>query len=85
MRTLMTIVLPHASAGATFHAHISSGKFHGTMAPITPSGSWRVYLDGKWRPRHECNLLTSKLLYRSMSSIGLRQERTQSKAHWSGW
>lgn len=43
-RTLMTMVLPHASAGATFHVHINSGKFHGTMAPITPSGSCSVYL-----------------------------------------
>ena len=28
-----------ASAGATFHIAMCSGKFHGTMAPITPSGS----------------------------------------------
>ncbi len=33
-----TTVLPHASAGAIFHAAISSGKFHGMTAPQTPSG-----------------------------------------------
>ena len=31
--------LPHARAGATFHAAISSGKFQGTIAPTTPTGS----------------------------------------------
>ncbi len=34
-----TTELPMASAGAIFHIAISSGKFHGTMMPITPSGS----------------------------------------------
>jgi len=34
--------LPHASAGATFHAARSSGKFHGTIAATTPSGSRSV-------------------------------------------
>ncbi len=33
---LMTTVLPAASAGATFHANISSGKFHGMTWPTTP-------------------------------------------------
>jgi hypothetical protein len=28
-----------ASAGATFHIAMCSGKFHGVTAPITPSGS----------------------------------------------
>ena len=46
MRTLTTMVLPHASAGATFQVHMSSGKFQGTIAPITPNGSWSVYLHG---------------------------------------
>jgi hypothetical protein len=36
---LSTEVFPHASAGASFHAAISSGKFHGTICPATPSGS----------------------------------------------
>ena len=36
---LSTAVLPHASAGASFHAAISSGKFHGTTCPTTPRGS----------------------------------------------
>jgi hypothetical protein len=32
-------LLPIASAGAIFHEAISIGKFHGTIAAITPSGS----------------------------------------------
>ena len=32
-------MLPQASAGASFHAAISSGKFHGTICPTTPSGA----------------------------------------------
>ena len=39
---LMITVLPQASAGATFHAVSSSGKFHGTIAATTPTGSRRV-------------------------------------------
>ena len=39
---LMITVLPHASAGATFHAVSSSGKFHGTIAATTPIGSRSV-------------------------------------------
>ena len=35
---LSTTVLPVASAGATFHASISSGKFQGMTWPATPSG-----------------------------------------------
>ncbi len=34
-----TTVLPMASAGATFQASISSGKFHGMIWPATPIGS----------------------------------------------
>src|SRR5215470_6061610 len=36
---LSTNELPPASTGANFQAAISNGKFHGTMAPTTPSGS----------------------------------------------
>ena len=32
-------MFPHASAGASFQAAISSGKFHGTIWPTTPSGA----------------------------------------------
>ncbi len=39
---LITTVLPAASAGATFHAVSSSGKFHGTIAATTPIGSRSV-------------------------------------------
>ena len=39
---LMTTVLPVASAGASFHARIISGKFHGVMSAVTPTGSRRV-------------------------------------------
>ena len=33
-----TTVFPQASAGAIFHASISSGKFQGMTWPATPSG-----------------------------------------------
>src|SRR5260370_37871105 len=39
---LMTTVLPHASAGAIFQTASMSGKFHGTIAPTTPTGSRTV-------------------------------------------
>ena len=39
---LSTIVLPAASAGASFQAAISSGKFQGMICPHTPTGSLRV-------------------------------------------
>ena len=35
---LSTQVLPQASAGASFHAAIISGKFHGMICPHTPTG-----------------------------------------------
>ena len=35
---LRTTVFPHASAGAIFHASMSSGKFHGMICAATPSG-----------------------------------------------
>ena len=35
-------MLPAASAGATFHEAIKSGKFQGTISPTTPSGSRKV-------------------------------------------
>ena len=33
-----TTVFPHASAGAIFHASMSSGKFQGMICAATPSG-----------------------------------------------
>ena len=36
---LSTMELPAASTGPSFHAAMIIGKFHGTMAPTTPSGS----------------------------------------------
>ena len=36
---LSTTVFPAASAGAIFHASISSGKFHGMICPTTPIAS----------------------------------------------
>ena len=33
-----TTVFPQASAGATFHATINNGKFHGMICPATPTG-----------------------------------------------
>ena len=41
---LSTTVLPAASAGAKPHDAIGIGKFHGTMTPTTPIGSWKVTL-----------------------------------------
>src|SRR5580704_7615891 len=35
---------PAASAGASFHAAISNGKFHGIICPATPTGSRSVKL-----------------------------------------
>ena len=35
-----TTVFPAASAGATFHATMSSGKFHGMIWPTTPTGPY---------------------------------------------
>mmetsp|Transcript_27116 Transcript_27116/g.79141 ORF Transcript_27116/g.79141 Transcript_27116/m.79141 type:complete len:412 (-) Transcript_27116:686-1921(-) len=37
---LSTTQLPAARAGASFHAAMSSGKFHGMIDATTPSGSW---------------------------------------------
>ena len=39
---LSTTQLPVASAGPSFHAAISSGKFHGMICPTTPTGSRSV-------------------------------------------
>lgn len=39
---LITTVLPVASAGASFHTRIISGKFHGVISAFTPTGSRRV-------------------------------------------
>ena len=39
---LSTIVQPAARAGPSFHAAISSGKFHGMICAHTPTGSRRV-------------------------------------------
>ena len=38
----ITTVQPAASAGPSFQACMSSGKFHGMICPTTPTGSWRV-------------------------------------------
>ena len=38
---------PVASAGASFQAAMSSGKFHGMIWPTTPTGSGRVK-DRNW-------------------------------------
>ena len=42
---LSTTVLPAASAGASFHAAIVSGKFHGVISATTPSGSRNGHAD----------------------------------------
>ena len=38
---LITTQFPAASAGASFHTAMSSGKFQGMIWPTTPSGSWK--------------------------------------------
>ncbi len=38
-----TTVFPHASAGAIFHASMSSGKFQGMIWPATPTGRGRRF------------------------------------------
>ncbi len=40
---LITTQLPAASAGASFHAAMSSGKLNGMIWPTTPSGSRKWY------------------------------------------
>jgi hypothetical protein len=53
---LITALLPHANAGASFHAAISSEKFHGTMHPTQPleavvlTAMARPGADGRSRP-----------------------------------
>src|SRR6185503_11080502 len=42
---LMTTVFPVASAGAIFQTASMSGKFHGVIAPTTPTGSRSVYVN----------------------------------------
>src|SRR2546421_4907383 len=42
---LITTALPQASAGAIFHTASISGKFHGVIAPTTPTGSRNVYVN----------------------------------------
>ena len=39
---LSTTALPAASAGPTAQPAMGIGKFHGTITPTTPSGSWKV-------------------------------------------
>ncbi len=39
---LSTTALPAAIAGANPQPAIGIGKFHGTITPTTPSGSWKV-------------------------------------------
>ena len=51
-------MLPAASAGATFHEAISSGKFHGTISPTTPIGSRSV----RSRPGFETGIVCPKIL-----------------------
>jgi hypothetical protein len=51
---LSTTVFPAARAGAKPQPAIGIGKFHGTITPTTPNGSWKVTSippgTGIWRP-----------------------------------
>jgi hypothetical protein len=40
---LCTTAFPQASAGASFQEAMTRGKFHGVIAPTTPTGSRSVY------------------------------------------
>src|SRR5699024_512452 len=40
---LSTTGQPAASAGATFQAVVTMGKFHGTMSELMPTGTWQRY------------------------------------------
>ena len=46
---------PVARAGASFHAAISSGKFHGMICPTTPTGSRSVY--ERYSPGNEIGIV----------------------------
>ena len=52
---LRTTVHPAASAGAKPQPAMGIGKFHGTITPTTPMGSWKVMstppATGIWRPK----------------------------------
>jgi len=39
---LTTTVQPQAKAGPTFRVIIANGKFHGVIAPTTPTGCFRT-------------------------------------------
>ena len=41
---LATTVLPASSAGASFHASRTTGKFHGVIAATTPSGLRTIWM-----------------------------------------
>ena len=47
---LTTTVLPQASAGPTFQVISSSGRFHGTMTAMTPSGAAYGVVERPGRP-----------------------------------
>ena len=49
-----TTVLPQISAGASFHAGIALGKFHGVISPTTPIGlRMREHVDAVALGRHQ--------------------------------
>jgi hypothetical protein len=56
---LTITVFPHASAGATFHEAMTSGKFHGVMHTQTPTGSRRV----RSIPRSWIGIVSPKILF----------------------
>ncbi len=51
-----TTVHPAANAGATFHAAIDKGKFHGIIAATTPTGSLLVKAKFCCPPRCCCDI-----------------------------
>jgi hypothetical protein len=70
---LSSTLLPIASAGAIFQQAISSGKFHGTIAATTPSGSCVIRPSSSW----PVGATWSKTL--SMASAVQSRQRTEAR------
>jgi len=54
---LRTMALPPASAGASFHAAINSGKFQGMICPTTPSG---LFIDVRLQAKKKAAVRTQR-------------------------
>ncbi len=77
---LSTTVLPAASAGVIFERFSMKGKFHGVIAPTTPTGSCTT-LRALFIPMNSCGGSSRSHSYRSMRSIS----HCMSSMHESCW